>query len=116
MFDKISNVKIKRALCSNNLIKVYIGASRLATESRNANINYKSRWCNNNEEKERERKREIYIGDARASLLEGAQEVARGEKKAKVRGNSSKWEPLILLIRLAATRRVITNVKRYEKS
>lgn len=40
----------------------------------------------------------------------------RKKKKAKVRGNSSKWEPLILLIRLAATRRVITNVKRYEKS
>lgn len=54
--------------------------------------------------------------DARASVLEGAQEVARREKKTKVRGNSSKWEPLILLIRLAATRRVITNVKRYEKS
>lgn len=103
---------VKRALCSNNLIKVHVGALRLATGPRNANVNYKSQRCNDNEERGSERETDRHG----ANVLEGVRELAGRKKKAKVRGNSSKWEPLILLIRLAATRRVITNVKRYEKS
>lgn len=39
----------KSVSCSNNLIKVRVGASRLATDRRNVNVNYKSRRDNGNE-------------------------------------------------------------------
>jgi hypothetical protein len=57
LFGKAPSIKIKRALCSNNLIKVHVGASRLATGPRNANVNYKSRRYNDNEERSKERER-----------------------------------------------------------
>jgi len=72
------SVKIKRALCSNNLIKVCVDASRLATGLRNANVNYKSQRCNDNEERETNRRK--------VNMLEGVREVTR-EKKGE-----SPWE------------------------
>ena len=71
---KAARVKGKSASCSNNLIKVRVGASRLATDRRNVNVNYKSRRDNGNEgrgnaaesarerEREREKKRRKSVG------------------------------------------------------
>lgn len=72
------SIKVKRALCFNNLIKVCVGASRLATGPRNANVNYKSWRCNDNEERETNRRG--------VNMLEGVREVARGKK------GESPWE------------------------
>ena len=77
---KAARVKGKSASCSNNLIKVRVGASRLATDRRNVNVNYKSRRDNGNE------------GRESATENERASEREREREREREKRGESPWE------------------------